>query len=45
MASLVELPLNNDEGLAMACEPPGLHFVHRDHLAEEVIEVRCPLVS
>ena len=29
MASLVELPLNNDEGLGAMCEPPSLHFVYR----------------
>ena len=29
VASLVELPLNNDEGLGMTREPLSLHFVRR----------------
>ena len=29
VASLVELPLNNDEGLGTTCKPPRLCFVHR----------------
>jgi hypothetical protein len=30
---LVELPLDDDEGLSVACEPSGLHLVSREHLA------------
>ena len=45
MASLVEFPLNNDEGLGTACEPSSLCFVSQEHLMVEVIEIRCPPVS
>ena len=29
VASLVELTLNNDEGLSVTCEPPSLYFIRR----------------
>ena len=45
MASPIELTLNDDKGLGMTCEPPSHHFVHRQHLVEEVVEVRHPLVG
>jgi hypothetical protein len=45
VASLVELPVNNDERLSAMCELSGLYFVSREHLTEEVIEIRCPLVD
>ena len=45
VASLVELPLNNDEILGSACDPPGLRLVCREHFAKKPIEVRDPPVS
>ena len=45
MASPVELALNKDKGLGAMREPPSLHFVHRQRLTEEVVEVRRPLVA
>ena len=41
----IELTLNNDKGLGVTRESPSLHFVHRQCLTEEVVEVRCPLVG
>jgi hypothetical protein len=41
---LVELPLNDDEGLSAACESSGLRLVSRVHLAKEVVEIRHPPV-
>ena len=45
VASPIELALNSDKGLGTTCEPPSLHFVHRQHLTEEVVEVRRPLLG
>ena len=45
MASLVELPFDDDEGLGMTREPSGLHLVDREHLMEEAIEIRCSSVG
>ena len=45
VASLVEFALHKDQGLGTMCEPLGLHLVGREHLMEEVIEVKHPLVS
>ena len=45
VASSVELALNNDKGLGVMCEPSSLHFVRRQRLTEEVVEVRRPLVG
>jgi hypothetical protein len=42
---LVELPLNDDEGLSAACEPSGLCLVSQEHLAEEVLKIRRPPVG
>ena len=45
VASPVELALNKDKGLGATHEPPSLRFVHRQHLMEEIVEVRHPLVG
>ena len=45
VASPVELTLNKDKGLGTTHELPSLHFVHRQRLTEEVVEVRHPLVG
>ena len=45
VASPVELALNKDKGLGAMREPPSLCFVHWQHLMEEVVEVRGPLVG
>ena len=45
VASPVELVLNKDKGLRATRKPPILHFVHRQRLTEEVVEVRHPLVG
>ena len=45
MATLVELPFDDDEGLGMTREPSGLHLADREHLVEEAIEIRCSLVG
>jgi hypothetical protein len=45
VASLVEFPLNNDERLSVACKPLGPHFVSREYLVKEVIDIRCPSVG
>ena len=39
VASLVELPLDNDERLGSACDPSGLCLVRREHFTEKPIEV------
>ena len=44
VALLVELDLNNDKGLGATSKSLSLHFVCRQHLMEEVVEVRHPLV-
>jgi hypothetical protein len=41
----LEVPFDDNEGLSMVCEPQGLHFVSWEHLAEEVVKIRHPLVS
>ena len=45
MATLVELPFDDDEGLGATHEPSGLRLVGREHLMEEAIEIRCSLVD
>jgi hypothetical protein len=45
VASLVKLSLNNGERLSMACRPLGFYLVSWEHLMEEAIEVRGPLVG
>ena len=45
VASLVEYALNEDKELGVTREPLSLHFVHRQRLTEEVVEVRHPLVG
>ena len=44
VASPVEVALNNDKRLGATREPLSLRFVRRQHLMEEVVEVRRPLV-
>ena len=41
----IEFAINNGKGLGATCEPPSLRLVRRLRLAEEVIEVRRPLVG
>ena len=43
VASPIELALNNDKGTM--CELSSLHFVHRQCLMEEVVEVRRPPIG
>ena len=43
--SPIEVALNNDKGLSAMRELPSLHFVRRQRLTEEVVEVRRPLVG
>ena len=45
VASPIELALNNGKGLEATCKPLSLHFVHRQCLTEEVVEVRHPPVG
>jgi hypothetical protein len=45
VALLIELPLDDHEGLSAACEPSGLRIVSWEHLAEEVGKIRHPLVG
>ena len=45
IATLVELPFDDDEGLGVTLEPSGLRLVGRDHLVEEAIKIRCSLVG
>ena len=44
MASLVQLPLDNDKGLGATCESSGLRLVRGEYLAKEVIRVSRPPV-
>jgi hypothetical protein len=41
---LIEFSLDDDKGLSLARKPLGLYPVHREHLADDVIEVRDSLV-
>jgi hypothetical protein len=45
VASLVKLPFDNVKGLSAAREPSSLCSVGREHLTEEVIEVRLSPVG
>jgi hypothetical protein len=45
MALLVELPLNNGERLSTARKLLGLCLIGQEHLIEEAVEVRYPLVG
>ena len=45
MATLVELPFDDDEGLGATRELSVLCLVGREHLVEEAIEIRCSLVG
>ena len=45
VASLVQFALNKDKGLGTMRELPSLHFVRRQCLTKEVVEVRCPPVA
>ena len=45
MALLVELLLDNDERLSLACDKLGLCLVRHEHFVEKPIEVWGPLVS
>ena len=45
VATLVELPFDDDEGLSATREPSGLRLVGREHLVEEAIEIRCSPVG
>ena len=45
MATLVELPFDDDEGLGATRELLGLRLVGREHLVEEAIEIRCSPVG
>jgi hypothetical protein len=37
---LIEFSLDDDKGLILAHKPSGLYPIHREHLADDVIEVR-----
>jgi len=45
VATLVELPFDDDEGLGATRELSVLCLVGREHLVEEAIEIRCSLVG
>ena len=45
MATLVELPFDDDEGLGATREPSSLRLVGREHLMEEAIEIKCSPVG
>ena len=45
VASPIELTLNNNKGLGALRELSSLCFVHRQHLMEEVVEIRHPPVG
>ena len=45
VATLVELPFDDDEGLGTTREPSGLRLVGSEHLMEEAIEIRCSPVG
>jgi hypothetical protein len=40
VALLIELSLNNDEGLSVARESLGLCLIHQEGLADEAVEIR-----
>jgi hypothetical protein len=42
---LVKLSLEDNEGLSMVREPLGLRLIRQEHLTDEAIKVRGPLVK
>jgi hypothetical protein len=45
VASLVELPLDNGKRLSTVRKPSGFHFISREHLTDEAIEIGCPPIG
>jgi hypothetical protein len=45
VALLIELPIDNGEGLSSMCKVLDLYFVGREYLMEEAVEVWCPPIS
>jgi hypothetical protein len=45
VALLIELPIDNGEGLSSTCEVLDLCFVGGEYLVEEAVEVWCPPIS
>jgi hypothetical protein len=45
VAFLVELPIDDGEGLSLVCEAPVLYFVSGEHFTAKAVEVQCPPIS